>query len=232
VADARPLSASDSMSAGALLCALVAGFVLGPPAAAQNLLQNPRFDTDLTSWSGYASLAPDPVGTGVHAWSTQDVDGSPTSGSALVEFAGTPTGGNAAFGVSQCVDLTAVQPVTSAVFGTRVLLPAEQTADGGTNVTIEVAFFAAAGCTGALITGGSQGKNVLAPDLSDSVWSTTEIVLPGFDIAPLDSPLSAQLRLVVRRVGSNANTLDAFFDQPYFAVNGNVPVELLRFEVE
>jgi hypothetical protein len=216
----------------ALLSSL-ALFALGQPAVAQNLVQNSRFDTDLTSWATYASSAPDPVGTGVAAWDAQDVDGDLASGSAGVDFAATPTGANAAFGISQCIDLAAVQPVTSAVFGTRFKLPTNQTADGGANVTIDVAFFAAAGCTGDLITGGSQGKTVLAAaDLSDTVWPETEIVLPGLDITPLPSPLSAQLRLVARRVGTNSNTLEVFFDLPYFAVNGNVPVELLRWEVD
>jgi hypothetical protein len=215
-----------------LLLALVCS---AAPAVAQNLVQNPRFDTDLTSWAEYES-PPDPAGTDAVAWDTEDVDDSLTSGSAAVQFDATPTDANAVFGIRQCIDFApAVQPVTSAVFGTRFKLPTNQTADGGTNVTIDVAFFDAAGCTGTLITGGSQGKTVLAAgDLSDTVWPVTEIVLPGFDIppAPPSGPLSAQLRLVVRRVGTNSNTLDVFFDQAYLAVNGAVPVELLSWEVD
>ncbi len=99
-----------------------------------------------------------------------------------------------------------------------------------------MAFFEGAGCTGNLITGGSQGKTVLLGDLSDSVWGLTEIGLPGFALdpgpPPPPSPLSAQVRLVVRRVGTNSDTLEVFFDQPFLAVNGAVPVELLSWGVD
>ncbi|MEO6323097.1 MAG: hypothetical protein ABIT01_14760 [Thermoanaerobaculia bacterium] len=215
-----------------ILFSSLAVLVLSGPAVAQNLAQNRGFATDLSSWTAYASAAPDPVGAGTGVWDAQDVDALATSGSAHIQFAAAPTGANAAYGLSQCIDLASVQPVTSAVFGTRFKLPTSQVVSGGANVTIDVAFFSAAGCAGTLITGGSQGKTVLPADLSNTVWSSSDIALPGFDIQPLASPLSAQLRLVVRRVGSNSNTLDVFFDSSYFAVNGTTSVELLTWEVE
>ncbi|MEO6325225.1 MAG: hypothetical protein ABIT01_21240 [Thermoanaerobaculia bacterium] len=209
-------------------------FALSHAAFAQNLLQNSGFDTALTSWTSYQTSAPDPVGTGTGVWSaTQDVSSSPVSGSANVSFAATPTGANAGYGISQCVDLSALQPVTTATFGARFKVPTGQLATGGVNVTVDVAFLPNAGCTGTPITGGSQGKTILLPtDLSDTTWFSTDVVLPGFSITPLASPLSAQVRFIVRRVGTNSNTLNVFFDAGYFAVNGSTPVHLQLFTAE
>jgi hypothetical protein len=217
---------------------VVVSAVLSSSAAlAQNQVQNSGFDAGpmLTSWSAYASSAPDPVGTGTGVWDgTQDVSMNPASGSAHVTFANTPTGANAAYGVSQCVDLSAAmfQPVMTATFGTRYELRTGQTATGGVNVGIDVAFFDAVGCGGNFITGGSQGKNILMADLMDDVWDTAEILSPPFDLTGLPSPQSAEVRLVATRVGMNPDTLSVFFDSPYLAVNGALPVTLQTFEAE
>jgi hypothetical protein len=219
-----------------VLC--VASVVLAAaPALAQNQVQNSGFDIVpmLTSWSAYASSAPDSVGTGTGVWDgTQDVSMNPLSGSAHIDFAGTPNAGNPAYGISQCVDLSAgmFQPVMTATFGTRFEVRTGQTATGGVNVTVEAAFFDAVGCGGNLITAGSQGKNILMADLIDGTWATSEILSPSFPIMPLASPQSAQLRLVARRVGQNADTLSVFFDAAYLAVNGALPVTLQTFEAE
>ncbi|HEV8268053.1 MAG TPA: hypothetical protein VGR00_07465, partial [Thermoanaerobaculia bacterium] len=74
-----------------------------------------------------------------------------------------------------------------------------------------------------LITAGSQGKNILMADLADGAWESAEILSPPFDIAPLPSPLSAELRLVTKRVGTNSDTLSVFFDTAYLAVNCQLP---------
>src|SRR5438552_15134032 len=143
------------------------------PLLAQNQVQNSGVDATmmLASWSPYASSAPDSVGTGTGVWDgTQDVSMNPLSGSAHVSFAAAPTGGNAAYGIGQCVDLSApaFQPVMSATFGTRFEIPSTgQTATGGVNVTVEAAFFDTVGCAGNLVTAGSQGKTVLMADLAD-----------------------------------------------------------------
>ena len=57
------------------LPAAVFSALLAIPAAAQNLLQNPGFATDLSGWT----LTP---GTGSIAWNALDADGSASSGSA------------------------------------------------------------------------------------------------------------------------------------------------------
>ena len=206
-------------------------------ALAQNQIQNSSFDATmmLASWTPYASAAPDPVGTGTGVWdATQDVSMNPLSGSAHVTFAAAPMGGNAAYGIKQCVDLSAgaLQPVMSTTFGTRFEVRTGQTATGGVNTTVDVAFFDTVGCTGNLITGGSQGKTILMTDLVDNAWGTAEILSPTFPIMPLASPQSAEVRLVARRVGSNTDTLSVFFDAAYLAVNGAVPVTLQSFEAE
>jgi hypothetical protein len=217
-----------------ILCGFLLVFCTA--ASSQNLVTNPGFDAALmlSSWSPYASSAPDPIGTGTGTWDgTQDVSNNiPLSGSAHVDFASMPNGGNAAYGIRQCVDLGAVQPVMSATFGTRFEVRTGQTATGGVNATVDVAFFDAAGCGGNLITAGSQGKDILMADLQDGVWATTEILSPSFPIMPLASPLSAEIRLEARRVGQNFDTLSVFFDAAYLAVNGALPVTLQSFEAE
>jgi len=205
------------------------------PALGQNQVQNSGFDIVpmLMNWSAYASSAPDPVGAGTGVWDgTQDVSMSPLSGSAHIDFAAAPTGGNAAYGIRQCVDLSALQPVMTATFGTRYEVRTGQTATGGVNVGIDVAFFDAVGCGGNLITGGSQGKDILMADLMDNFWDTAEILSPAFDISPLPSPMSAEVRLVATRTSMNSDTLSVFFDGAYLAVNGALPVQLQTFEAE
>lgn len=204
-------------------------------AFSQNLLLNPNFNTALTNWTAYATAAPDPTGTGTGVWSaTEDYSSNPLSGSANVVFGVTPTGGNAGYGIKQCVDLSApaFQPVNSAIFGTRFKLPtAGQPFDGGVNVTIDVSFLPNIGCTGTPVTGGSQGKTILAlADLSNSTWFSTD--LTGFTITPLASPQSAEVRLLVRRIGTNSESLNVFFDGVYFAINGTTPVHLQLFTAE
>jgi hypothetical protein len=88
------------------------------------------------------------------------------------------------------------------------------------------------GCGGNLITGGSQGKDILMADLMDNFWDTAEILSPAFDISPLPSPLSAEVRLIATRTSMNSDTLSVFFDGAYLAVNGALPVQLQTFEAE
>ena len=57
------------------LTASMLSFVLAAPAAAQNLLQNPGFTTDLSGWTVNA-------GAGSIAWNALDASGSASSGSA------------------------------------------------------------------------------------------------------------------------------------------------------
>jgi len=88
-------------SARWLLVALLAAS-LPASSAAQNLLSNGSFDTDLSSWS----QADPPFGT--NAFSTLDANGSPSSGSALV------TNNSAA--ASRNPGLTQCRPATAGVF--------------------------------------------------------------------------------------------------------------------
>ena len=70
-------------------------FLLAPGALAQNLLANPSFDTDVSSWSTLAY--------GSVVWDSLDRNGSPGSGSA--EFTNTRPGGpeGAPVARSECV---------------------------------------------------------------------------------------------------------------------------------
>ncbi len=83
----RMLLAASRISA-ATLAAMI---LLVTPAAGQNLLTNPGFTVDPGGWDSF--------GSGVLLWSTEDADGSDSSGSASL---GVFSGGEG-FGVSQCV---------------------------------------------------------------------------------------------------------------------------------
>jgi hypothetical protein len=204
------------------------------PAVAQNLVANPNFATAMlpewTAWAGDLT----PGGTGTAAWiGTQDVLSDPLSGAAQVDFAATPTTPNVAYGIRQCVDLSAVAPVTQAKFGAKYKTPTGQTPAEEVSVQVEVFFYSAAGCNAAdFLTGGQAGKVIAAADLSDTVWPGADVSTPDFDLSATPGALSAEIRGAIERIGTNGTTLTGYFDNLYLAVNGTTPVELMSFTAE
>jgi hypothetical protein len=77
-----------------LVIALLYGAAAAAPAAAQNLLTNPGFDSDLSGWD-------DNSGSGTFD-ATRDADGSPTSGS-VRKLQNVTANNTAPFMVRQCV---------------------------------------------------------------------------------------------------------------------------------
>jgi hypothetical protein len=99
------------------------------PGAAQNLVVNPNFDTDTTSW------------TGPGVWDTLDVDASPTSGSATYINASAGTAGFAF--ASQCIT---VDPAAVGYdLAARTYVPSGQAGSGVARV--DVVWFTDALCT-------------------------------------------------------------------------------------
>src|SRR3954462_1453541 len=83
--------------------AVMALLMFAAPAFAQNLVQNPDFNTTLTPWTPYLSSAPDPAGAGTATWvASPDFLGNPASGSAAVTIAASPATANAASGIAEC----------------------------------------------------------------------------------------------------------------------------------
>ena len=119
--------------AGTLLSLLlpVLFAVISHPAAAQNVLANPHFDTDLSGW---------PINNGGTFDGTRDANGSPTSGSVGETIAlGVLTG---TFEVRQCV--TAVTPGNSYNYGGKVLLTQAPTDGQG---TVSLLWWSSSDCT-------------------------------------------------------------------------------------
>jgi hypothetical protein len=103
---------------------------------AENVLDNPDFDTDLSSWS----CAP---GNGVVLWDSRDVDGAPGSGSAQID--NDAPSANAKVSCVQCVPVTEGDPYR---LSARVYFADEGsfTLDGSARV--QIAFSADAACAG------------------------------------------------------------------------------------
>jgi len=186
-------------------------------AVAQNLVTNPGF-ADLSGWTEWATF--NPAGSGTVAV---------VSGSAQISR-GAASDAEEAYGLSQCIDLSADQPVINAVFGGR-FNPTTGTPDGSLNVSVEIALFSGLSCSGQLISAGSQGKTLGSGDIG--MWQAIDYTTPSFfAISPLPSPLSAQIRVFVRAVTGTAPATTVLIDDVFFAVNGSISVELQSFQVE
>lgn len=228
---AAPLSvaARTSLALAALLC-------LGQ-ARAQNVIQNPNFDTALAPWLTFLSAPPDPTGAGAApSWvASPDINGG-LSGSALVDISTSPTvpdATNAASGISQCIDFhTTPVAVDFVDYGMSFLIPSATIADGGVNATVEIRLYADADCAN-FITGGSQGRTFLPGLASDATWYTAgddNFVppTPGVMVA------SAEIRGYLRETGATLAQAEykANVDRFFLRFNTTTPVRLQDFTVE
>jgi hypothetical protein len=202
------------------------------PTFAQNLVQNPDFNTSLVPWTQYLSSAPDPAGAGSATWvATPDLNANPASGSASITIAAAPAAANAASGISECFVLPAT-PVSSVNYGASFRIPSSDPADGGANATVEIRLFSDAAC-GTFISGagGSQGQDIVAGIPNNSTWFT----LSDGNFVPPNAPLSAgsaQVRAYLRKPGASGNAYSMFVDHAFLLLNGSTPVRLQDFHVE
>lgn len=126
-------------------------------ASGQNLLKNPRFDKNLSSWRALKDRQGAP---GEMTWSSLDADGSSLSGS--LELRTSALAGRETYSVGQCVSLPT--PSDYVVFGGRIRVPPAQQAAGYAYFSVEN--FSSGDCSG---NGGSQsGLEGLA---NASFWS-------------------------------------------------------------
>src|SRR5688572_18469605 len=144
---------------GIRLLPLLAAFLLagGPEARAQNLVQNPGFATDVSSWDLFNAFD---VTAG---WSALDADGHAQSGSMRGKL---PASGTFRIPIyaSQCVK---VQPGRIYLFGGRILLPSASTPNGSF-ATVFANTYANDGCFGNNVT------HVPAPNVSvRDAWTST-----------------------------------------------------------
>ena len=98
-------------------------------ASAQNLLSNPNFDTDLSSWHSEGATI---------AWDSQDADGSSSSGSAKIIL---PANSGPGGFLKPCTPLPAG---ASFSFGGKFLIPPGQI--GTTTASLEINWYSGADC--------------------------------------------------------------------------------------
>ncbi len=153
------------------------------PAAAQNLLQNPGFDTGLPPWTPGSSNV-------TAAWNAADVAGSPSSGSALVTNLA-PAASSTVEGLTQCVPVT---PGTTYDLLYRYRIAASQTGAGG--VWGGMNWYSGGSCTGTPIS--STGNGFTEP--SRDVWKTFAV----FATAPAGAGSAAAVLAVSKQAAGGS----------------------------
>ena len=177
------------------------------PAAAQNLLSNPRFDTDLSGWS----YDPNAV-----QWSNRDAKGSSASGSARVSNGSSNMSG--VYLTSPCVSL----PITMTLYdvAAKVLVPSGQDQTGSVKAYLRE--FSSKDCSE-----GTLGTVPLtAPPAGDfDEWASISgygnpIGYNGsFGLVPPPPPppgYSAQIIVEVVKDNTSPRALTAYFDDFLF----------------
>ena len=179
-----------------LLCSLAA--LLPAAAAAQNILGNGGFASDLSSW--ILSGVP-----GSTTWSPLDAGGSAASGSVQIVNASTSFNNNNK-GLSQC---RAITPGASYDYGVKSRVPTGQA--NTAIVYILLNFYAGPGCTGDL----SSTFGRLDNTVPSNAWSgrTGTIVAPA-------SAVSVIVFLFVYKQ-QEGGTVTAYFDDAFFAPAGS-----------
>lgn len=184
----------------------LAALLASAPAAAQNLVANPRFDTDTASWS-----LNDPGSS--FAWDSRDAGGSSASGSGhlthstLLYYAG----------AGQCV--SPITPGALYDFGAKTFIPSGQSATGSANVLLD--WYDAPGCTGNLL--GSTGTN---GNLGFDVWTPSSRT-------GMPAPAGARSALLTVNVAKSTSPapFEVFFDDATLQLTGT-PVVLQSFAAE
>lgn len=176
---------------------------------AQNLVGNPGFATDLSSWVPFMAFDV------TEQWSALDAGGDTHSGS----IQGTlPASGTFRIPIyaTQCV---VVQPNTAYTFSAKVLLPAATT-PADAYATIFVNTYANNGCFD------NPTMNIVAPNVTAvDAWTTTSA-----SVATGAADRSVQINL---RVSSPSNTtLTSYFDDVFLGPAPATPVRLQAFDVE
>lgn len=201
--------------------------------SAQNQVQNPNFNADLTPWGLYLSAPPDPSGAGSASWTPlQDVSGAlGHSGAGELVLDASPQAPHAAAGIRQCIAFAQATPVIQANYGARFKVPSGDVGDGTTHVAVEIRFFSDTACTQFIAgAGGMQSRAIAADVPDDGFWYSAGD--PAF-APPLDTIAgSAEVRATLRKLGTSANAYTAYFDDVYLSLNGTVPVSLQSFGVD
>ena len=200
---------------------------------AQNIVPNATFDTQLSPWTTFLSSAPDPVGAGAApVWVSNDIGNSPSSGSGQVDINTSTPAGDAASGITQCVNFPSTL-VTLVNYGISVRVPTTTATDNSINATVEMRLFSGANCAG-FVTGGSQGRNLVVGLASNTTWyavGDTGFTPPGGSATAMSAEIRAYLR-EINGVGPTTTAYQADFDAARLVLNSSTPVRLQQFDVE
>ena len=174
-------------------------------AASQNLVANPDFDSDMSSWSVNASQAT--------LDTTHNIVGAAGSGSASIT---NTVGNNFGVGIQQCI----VGPFSNVLhtFGGWIYVPAGQS---GTSISrVAIGFYSDNACNssiaGSLVTTSASAAN--------DTWN-----LFTSNVVPM--PIAGSVVISLQVFSTNAPFV-AYFDGARFGVAPTTPVELQSFEVD
>lgn len=200
-------------------------FAMASAADAQNLVQNSAFAQadQLSGWGPWGSAV---VGDGSRAWTTPDVAGESTSGSATLSVTlAAPVG--TMIGLVQCIPVNAGSMYRAS---SRILVPTGQATDGGGRLLLEIAAFTDAGCSTPLDQAFGAGGVIAGAGypLDDSSWPTGQ--LPDLMMPP--GTQSIAYRLFVEKTLAGPGAYSARFDSVVFHDVNTVPVELMTFSAE
>ena len=180
-----------------------------PGVAAQNVVVNAQFDSDVNSWTVVS-----PVSTDV-SWHPLDWQGSPTSGSGLVTNIG-PTPGMAVV-QNPCLVTTVAGNYE---LGSQIRVPLQ------TNVGaawVSVWFYGSPSCTGIPTSGASTPA---VPTFTPDVW--VPVLTSGFSV-PAGQAYRVELTVHKQLFGASVR---AHFDFVRFGLEGTTPVQLQSLQVE
>jgi len=173
-------------------------FLLAAPAAAQNLVANGDFASDVSSWNAAA-------GGSFNHDSALDVNGNPASGSGSALNLSPVAFGT--YSVVQCVD--GVTAGASYDFGGAIYFDSTaQTAPGRANVVVN--FRDGASCAGSSV-GGTTTVNVLTT--TTDTWVPVEVLAT---VAPAGSQSVFVILLTVKFDGNPLRQIEAHFDEVFF----------------
>ena len=168
-------------------------------AAAQNLLVNPNFNSDVSGWSFTTP--------GTFTWdSSLDADSNPSSGSGRLDNTSP-----AAFGTSFAAQCVAVTGGSSYDFSAQIRIPSGQTDTGYAAVVAN--FYNAASCGGSNV-GGTSTPQVLST--TTNTWVLSQVLA----FAAPGTAVSAQVSLWVNKT-EDTGSLVVNFDNAFFGLAGS-----------
>ena len=179
------------------------------PLAAQNLVQNPGFTSDLTHLDLFMDFGL------TEQWTSTDAASDVHSGSIQGTLPASGTFRTPVYAF-QCV---VVQPNTQYAFGAKVLLPSATT-PADAYATVSIGTYPNTGCFG------NQSMNTLAPNVTtlDAWTQTSASVTTG--------AADQSIRVNLSVFAPLSTTLISYFDDMFVVAGVMTPVTLQSFDVE